>query len=270
LLVADLILVRMGVRIFNREEILAREFDELNLKAIWRTFRDYLVQSPDMPQRRPDRPLRLDLVRMYRHDLPALIRLNWRPLAVVLVSLTAAMVVGGYYATRLPIPPGLIHLDDLSANAFESVPNVDFLPNFSVMGVFLNNLRSLALAGVLAVFSFGALALILLMIPMALVGYFTVEMGMLGYSPLVFLATFILPHGIFELPAAVMATTFALRIGAALVAPPSGLDVGHGFLLALADFCKVLLLLVVPLLLVAAALEINVTPQIVLAVYGQR
>jgi len=269
LLVADVILVRMGVRIFSREEILAREIDELNLRAIWRTFLHYLVEAPDMTQGVPARPLRLDLARMYRHDLPGLIRQNWRPLAVVLVSLTAAVVLGGYFATRLPIPPGLIHLDNLSASAFESVPNVDFLPNFSVTGVFLNNLRSLALEGVLAIFSFGALALILLMIPMALVGYFTVEMGMLGYSPLVFLATFILPHGIFELPAAVIATTFALRIGAALVAPPSGLDVGHGFLMAVADFCKIFLLLVVPLLLVAAALEINVTPQIVLAVYGQ-
>jgi stage II sporulation protein M len=112
------------------------------------------------------------------------------------------------------------------------------------------------------------LAVVLLMIPIALVGFFTAEVGMLGYSPLAFVAAFILPHGVFELPAAVIATAFALRVGAALVSPPAGLDVGQGFLLVLADFCKVFLLLVVPLILVAAVIEVSVTPYIVLALYG--
>jgi uncharacterized membrane protein SpoIIM required for sporulation len=52
------------------------------------------------------------------------------------------------------------------------------------------------------------------------------------------------------------------------VSPPAGLDVGQGFLLVLADFCKVFLLLVVPLILVAAVIEVSVTPYIVLALYG--
>ncbi|UCC89253.1 MAG: stage II sporulation protein M, partial [Anaerolineales bacterium] len=133
-----------------------------------------------------------------------------------------------------------------------------------------NNLRALLLAAVVAVFSFGALALILLMIPLALVGFFAVEVGLLGYNPWVFVLAFILPHGIVELPAAIIGTAFALRIGAALVSPPKGLDVGQGFLLVLADFCKVFFFLVVPLLLVGAFIEANLTPQIVLALYSGR
>jgi uncharacterized membrane protein SpoIIM required for sporulation len=81
---------------------------------------------------------------------------------------------------------------------------------------------------------------------------------------------FLLPHGVIELPAAIIGTAFALRIGAALVSPPMGLDVGQGFLLALANFCKVFVFLVIPLLLIAAFVEANLTPQIVLALYGGR
>ena len=77
-------------------------------------------------------------------------------------------------------------------------------------------------------------------------------------------------HGIVELPAAIIGTAFALRIGAALVSPPKGLDVGQGFLLVLANFCKIFLFLVVPLLLSAAFIEANLTPHIVLALYGAR
>jgi uncharacterized membrane protein SpoIIM required for sporulation len=62
--------------------------------------------------------------------------------------------------------------------------------------------------------------------------------------------------------------TFALRMGAALVSPPKGLDVGQGLLLTSANFIKILLFLVVPLLLAAAYIEANITPQIVLAVYS--
>jgi len=269
LAVVDLILVRMGMRIFNREEILSRDVGDPNLKAAARDFLGYVSRPPELALQR-DRAVspRIDLVRMYVHDIPTLIRSHGLPLLVVLISLAGAVLVGAVYATHYPVPEGIIALDSLPQDAFENLPEIDFLPRFTVPGVFLNNLRSLLLAGVLAVFSFGALALILLMIPVALIGFFAVEVAILGYSPWVFLAAFILPHGVIELPAAIIATAFALRVGAALVSPPGGLDVGQGFLLVLADFVKVFFLLVVPLLLIAAAIEVHLTPQIVLALYG--
>jgi uncharacterized membrane protein SpoIIM required for sporulation/ABC-type transport system involved in multi-copper enzyme maturation permease subunit len=265
--VVDLILVRMGVHIFNREEILSREMDEINLRRIARDFAGYFLRPPELAAQRKV-SARFDLGRMYRHDLPMLVRLHRLPLGVVLLTLVASLVLGGLYAGQYPLPADALRLDSLPQDAFQRLPNIAFLPQFSVAGVFFNNLRSLALAGLLAVFSFGVLAVVLLMIPIALVGFFTAEVGMLGYSPLAFVAAFILPHGVFELPAAVIATAFALRVGAALVSPPAGLDVGQGFLLVLADFCKVFLLLVVPLILVAAVIEVSVTPYIVLALYG--
>ncbi len=267
LCVVDLILVRMGVRIFNREEILSRELDEINLRAIVRDFVGYFLRPPARALRRGE-TAHVDLLRMYRHDVPALIGMHWLPLLVVCGTLAAAVATGAVYASDLPLPEGVIRLESLPQDAFEQIPEVGFLPRFSVSGVFLNNLRSLALAGLLAVFSFGVLAIVLLMVPLAMVGFFAAQVAGMGYSPLGFVAAFILPHGVVEIPAAIIATTFALRLGAALVSPPAGLDVAQGFLLALADFCKVFLLLVVPLLLIAAVLEVTVTPQVVLAFYG--
>ncbi len=271
LVVVDLILVRMGLRIFNREEILAKEMDDLNLKTIWRSFWGYFLRPPALArQSNQAAPARFDLLRIYSQDIPELIAAQWLPLVVVVITLVGGAIFGGYYATHYPLPAGSIQLDALPTDAFENLPSVGFLPHFSTAGIFFNNLRALLLAAVVAVFSFGVLALILLMIPLALVGFFAVEVGLLGYNPWVFVLAFILPHGIVELPAAIIGTAFALRIGAALVSPPKGLDVGQGFLLVLADFCKVFFFLVVPLLLVGAFIEANLTPQIVLALYSGR
>ena len=82
------------------------------------------------------------------------------------------------------------------------------------------------------------------------------------------MAAFILPHGIVEIPAVLLGMTFALRIGAAMVSPPSGLDVGQSVMLTSANFLKILIFLIIPLLLLAAFIEANITPQIVLAVYA--
>jgi len=269
LVIVDLILIRMGVLIFNREEILSREIDEFNLRSIWRDFAGYFLRPPELAEQRDTTVSPpLNIKRLYLHDIPRLIRLNWKPLVVLMVALVGSCVLGAVYAAQYPIPEGMIQLDSLPRDAFENLPDIGFLPSFSVPGVFFNNIRSLFLAAVLAVLSFGVLSIILLMIPMALVAFFAAEVGMLGSSPWLFLTAFILPHGIIELPAAIVATAFALQIGAALISPPKGLNVGQGFLLSLANFCKVFLFVVVPLMLAAAVLEVHVTPHVVLAFYG--
>jgi uncharacterized membrane protein SpoIIM required for sporulation len=101
-----------------------------------------------------------------------------------------------------------------------------------------------------------------------LVGFSVAHIVGLGFNPWLFRATCILPHGIIELPSVLIGMTFALRIGAAMVSPPDGLDIGQGLLLTLANFIKIMLFLLIPLLLLAAYIEANLTPQIVLALYA--
>ena len=192
------------------------------------------------------------------------------PITVVALALLAASAVGWAYSTLYPLPRGLIDLQ-VPDNAFEDLPDLGVLPRalptLSVGPILLHNLRVLVLGALLGLFSFGTLSLILLMIPMAMIGFFSGQMPMMDASPLLFLATFILPHGIVELPAAIVATGMALRLGAAVISPPSGLSLRQGLLLALADFCKVFVFLVIPLLVLAAMLEVWLTPWIVTRVW---
>ncbi|GAB4445395.1 MAG: hypothetical protein Kow0031_27950 [Anaerolineae bacterium] len=268
LLVVTVILVRMGIKIFNREEILSKEMDELSLKSIWRDFRGYFLRPPEEAARRGVAG-RFSLWRIYRHDIPLLLRQQAIPLAVVMVGVAAAVVAGTMLAQRFPLPPEAFPIDRISPESFEEVERISFLPSISTTSIFTNNVRVLILAAFLSVFSFGALTLLLALINLGLVSFIIAEVVIMGINPWLFTAAFILPHGIFEIPALLIGLAFALKIGAGVMAPPQNLDVGQALLLNLANYIKMMIFLLGPLLLLAAFIEANVTPQIVLAVYGQ-
>jgi uncharacterized membrane protein SpoIIM required for sporulation len=189
-------------------------------------------------------------------------------LALVITGLLASVYIGYAFASRFQVPPDALQLEQVSSDAFSELPAVDWLPAFTVWGVLSNNVRALLLAILLAVFSFGTMAEALLMAPMAIIFFFVAQAARLGYSPLLFFATFVLPHGLLELPAASIATALAVRLGATFMSPPRGMTVGEGWLKALADLIKVFAALVVPLLALAAAIEVYVTPVIVVRVFG--
>jgi stage II sporulation protein M len=88
-----------------------------------------------------------------------------------------------------------------------------------------------------------------------------------GISPLVFFAAFILPHGLAEIPAIVLASAFGLNLGLTLITPPRGMGFGSGLLLAGVEWLKIAWL-VVPLLALAAFLEITLTPRVVAYFFG--
>jgi uncharacterized membrane protein SpoIIM required for sporulation/ABC-type transport system involved in multi-copper enzyme maturation permease subunit len=275
LVVSDLMLVRMGIRIFSREELLGREIDSLNFRRSWRMLKAYLLDPPGVGLAGAHRQtesapgsMRLRLARFYRRDVPQLLRMHRAPLAVVLIGLAAALFVGWLYAVRNPLPAGLFDLEGVNREMFDQFEGSGLLPSLSTWGILSHNLRSLLAAGLLAVLSFGSLAVLLLMAPIAVIGFVTVQMAMTGNNPLLFIGTFVLPHGIVELPAAIIATAAAVRLGMSVVSPPPGMTVSQSWLQALAHFIKLFLLVVLPLLVVAAFIEVHVTPQLVVAVYG--
>ena len=64
---------------------------------------------------------------------------------------------------------------------------------------------------------------------------------MIQFSPLLVFASAILPHGIFELTAVILATAAILKLGALLVTPQPDRSLGEVFLNALGDWFKVAL-----------------------------
>jgi uncharacterized membrane protein SpoIIM required for sporulation len=97
---------------------------------------------------------------------------------------------------------------------------------------------------------------------MALIGGVLGGASLIQFSPLAVFAAVILPHGIFELTAVFLASAAVLKMGAVLVTPQLDKSLGEVFLIALADWFRVFVGLVVPLLAIAAVVEVYVTPQI--------
>jgi uncharacterized membrane protein SpoIIM required for sporulation len=259
----------MGIRIFNREEILSKEMDELHLKKMWRDFKGYFLRPPELATYRADLPeARFSLARIYRHDIPLLLKDQRLPLGIVLLTTVVALVVGSLLAQRYPIPPEVFPLENVSPESFENIQRVQFLPRIATVPIFVNNVRVLILAAFVSVFTFGALTLTLTLVNMGVVGFIVAQVINMGYNPWLFILAFILPHGILEIPAILIGMAFALRIGASLISPPQGLDIGQALLLTGANFVKILIFLIAPVLLLAAFIEANLTPQLVLAFYG--
>jgi uncharacterized membrane protein SpoIIM required for sporulation/ABC-type transport system involved in multi-copper enzyme maturation permease subunit len=270
LVVVDLMLVRTGMRIFNREDLLSREFDEVNLPSLWRTFRHLFACLPAavcLPRDGPAAPL--SIRRLYLRDVPQLMRLRRLPILIATVVLVGGLVGGWAVAQAFPLPAGFIDMGALGNVDWASeMPDVPLLPGFDVWGIFVHNLRVVSIAVLLAPVSFGAIPLMLPLPAMLLVGFFAGEATFVGLNPLVFLAVFILPHGVFELTAVVLAMAFGLRMGASIMSPPTGFSISESLLLSLADLIKVFVLVVIPMLLLAAIAEVYVTPLVVMRFFG--
>ncbi len=254
------ILVRTGVRVFNREEVIAREYRSLSIRQIARTFWAFVESPPTDPI--PAGVDRLPFpVRLYVYDLPQLVRLNRTPILVVAGLFMAGLMLGYLLGSQSPHGINWLRVRTALEAGIPAGP-----VELSFGGILLHNLRAIAITAILSIFSFGAAALLLLMAPFVVTGFIAGQLAAGGEDPLLFLAAFILPHGVLEIPAAVLAGAFCLRLGLAIMAPPGGYTVGQSLLLSIANLCKVGLLLV-PLFMAAAYLEANLTPQVIRWVY---
>ena len=252
LIVVDLILVRMGVQLFDREELLGREFDTINLRERWRTFKRFFSQVE--PGGAAER---LTLWRVYRRDLPAIVRRATPALWTVIAATVIGALGGWLYAHAQPASAGLAACQP----GFSGV---------SLQPVLFNNLRAVLLSGLIGIFTFGVIPTVVPLVNSALVAFFVTRAAAAGgHSPLALLAAGILPHGIFEVTGVWLASTLALRLGASIIGRQPRLTLGDGWLLALADYLKVLLFVAIPLLVIAAIVEANVTPALLCAALGR-
>jgi ABC-type transport system involved in multi-copper enzyme maturation permease subunit len=267
LVTANVLLVRMGVRIFNREELLGREIDELNLKRSAKLWWRHVRGEPTLTEAaiRPSLPRRA--WNWYRHEVLSVLGRIRVPALVVLLALAGAALLGIERAGMWTIPAAAFEPDQWAARFGRAIQAFGLYEGRGVALIFWQNLRVLTIASVLAVFSFGVLAIVIVMLPIGIVGFLGANVYAAGVAPLFFWAA-IVPHAVLELPAIVLATAGALRLGASVVAPPPGKTVGEGWLIALADLFKLWIGVVLPLLLAAAFLEIYVTPLIVFATLG--
>ncbi len=248
LIVVDLILVRMGLQLFDREQLLGREFDTIDLKEKWRTFMRFFKQVD--PEGAAER---WTLWRVYRRDLPAIARRAAPALRAVLLVTGLGLLGGWVLAQRQQVD---VRFD---ANAV----------SLTSQYILANNLRVVLASSLVGIFTFGVFPAVVPLLNSALIAFVVTRAVAAGHDPLALLAAGILPHGVFEVTAVWLAATLALRLGAAVIARPPKMTMGEGWLLALADYLKALVFVVVPLLVLAAVVEAHVTPLLLSAALGR-
>ena len=250
LLAYAVLLVRMGIALFNREQLLSAEFDTLDLRGMARGFwRALRTGDPDgLPRSGWD-----GLWGPIRRSGGALVTLALLGLMGFALGWSLTPGIGS-----LPAEAILERLGPGGQNLSRSLA----LP-LTAWGIFIHNLRAVLVNTLLGALSLG---LWVAFYPVGLMGFigmllrmlFTIDpsLGMAGILA-------VLPHGLVELPAVGLVFAGALRLSLTLLTPPHPRSLRDRLLLALADWLK-LLGIAIPLLLLAAWIEVHVTPRLVL------
>ncbi len=76
----------------------------------------------------------------------------------------------------------------------------------------------------------------------------------------------VVPHGVFEIPALMIGCAVVLYMGVSIVTPQTGRSMGEVILELLADWTKIFIGLVMPLLAIAAMIEAYITPALLQSV----
>ncbi len=253
LLVLAVLLVRTGLAHFQREELLGREIDVLNLRWIGRTFWDTFKGGA--------RSFREWLFR----EVPRTIWGMRRPLLVSLGLAVAGLAVGAAFYSQFNVQAltddFALQRGELSSSLRELLRTVPIFSPAPWLWVFWRNLSVLLLGMFIGALSMGVMSTLPLIATSAVMGALMLFISNAGLPVgLVFLGL-VVPHGVFELAAAAVATAAALRVGAILATPTPGKTIGEAFITSIADWCKVMAGFVIPMLLLAAAIEVWITPR---------
>ena len=133
--------------------------------------------------------------------------------------------------------------------------------------IWWQNILALLLGLVLGIFSIGILGVLPIFATMNCMGGLMNGLAKSGVPIITFVWDY-LPHGVVELPAAILASAAVLQAGAILATSTPGKTVGEVWIAAMGEWAKIMLGVVIPLLLVAAALEAWVTPRIAILFIG--
>jgi stage II sporulation protein M len=188
-------------------------------------------------------------------------------MAVLLVVTTGGVLLGVILSGEYPLPADIqaeFTGENIGRNLASLQGYTTTLPGY----IMFHNVRALLLQMLLGVFTFGVLGILVFMLPWALIGFVAAQFAIAGANPLVFVLATVLPHATVELPALLIAGAAALRWHVTVISPPPERTLSEGFLMASADYGRLFVGLVIPLLLVASLIESFVTPIVLAKVYG--
>lgn len=256
--IISLLLIRVGIAHFHREYLLGREIDVINVRWLWRTFWNNFLGGAKT------------LTDWYKISVfPALKRAI--PSFLVL-TLVAVVSIWMGYSWIMSNVPGILNAappEEIAkvTQRLQSTPDLKNLQeSINAPFLFLNNTRAVVFIFALGAVSFSVLGIILYMVNISLMGGLFGLVQLLGLHPWPLFIAGVLPHGIFEIPALMFGSASMLYFGATLVTPQVGKSMGEVILELSADWTKIFLGVVMPLLAVAALIEAYVTPLLLVSV----
>ncbi|WP_420642092.1 stage II sporulation protein M [Candidatus Leptofilum sp.] len=261
LTITAVVLMRMGLSLFNREELLGRDIDQIRLGWMVRQFWGYFSGKTQLGNGRYPNPL------VWFKQTWAIVPSLLKPMGALLLALGGAAIIGIFMAQQFPFP------DDLKSQ----LNGQNMLTNLAGLEVYLSalplfivsqNVRALLLQTILGIFTLGVLGVLIFMLPWGIISFIAMQFYMAGENPLQFLLGTIVPHAIFELPVLLLISASALRWQTVTFAPLRNRSLSEMFIIRGAEFWRILLGLGIPLLLLAALVEAYVTPQVLRLVYG--
>jgi stage II sporulation protein M len=207
------------------------------------------------------------IVEWYRRELPGTVgRLRGSLVIVITLALVSIVISYVWVVTNVPVYVDLTpdRIDRIKTMVAGNLTDLDIARDVLPAPVlFYHNVRATVAIFLLGLVSFGTLGLTLFMVNMVLVGGVLGGASLVGFSPWLIFAAGVLPHGLFELTAVILATAAMLKAGAQLVTPQPDKSLGEVLILSLADWSRVFIGLVLPLLVIAAIVEIYLTPVLI-------
>lgn len=253
-MIIALLLIRVGIAHFQREYLLGREIDTFNLKWIWQTFRkNFTGQAGSLGGW-----YRLVMMDALRRIAPSI-------LVILLVAAASLWMSRAWVMENVPVLMRNVsaeNMDKITGRLTQTPALSSFQDHISAPFLFFNNSRAVLLIFLAGAFSFGVLGILLYMLNIGLIGGVFALFQLLGFDAGTIFLAGVAPHGILEIPALMLASAAVLYIGVVVVTPQTGRSMGEVILSLLADWMKIFVGLVAPMLLAAALIEAYITPAI--------
>ena len=252
LTILAILLLRIGLAHFNREELLGKEIDILNFKWAWRLFKSNFLGQAD------------NFWHWYRKEIFSSIKeLRYTILAVIGLSIIS-FFIGASQISKFSFPLDQFGIADME-NQLANLSSSWSIGNFSpVLSIFQQNIRVMLLSFVLGVISLGIFGTIPIIASIGLVGYIMALLQQVGISSSIYLIGFVLPHGIFEISAAIISTATLLHMGIQLATPDKAKTIGEVWIISIAKWVKLFVGVVIPMILFASIIESWLTPKLAL------
>lgn len=241
LVIYCLIFLRLGLKLFNRENLL---LSDVHIFSVGDFFED--IKRKFIHAVIGENPTILDFLK----DTLYLILKSKKNILLMTVFLIVGFFISYYYTLDL-LPPDKINF----CAEIVKTKNYDISDKFTPEIIARHNLRSVFVVSVLSIFTFGASALVFIFLPGAMVGGLTAFHTDGSLYCILHYLKFLLPHGILEIPAAILVATFIFNLGTFVFRVDKNNRPQDVFIKSLGELARIIIV-AIPLFILASYLEV--------------